>query len=146
MLQTWKLRESNVLNVVVLFFALACFTLTGCKNNGESEAEVDGNSAATTQEFPQFSTEIRSLDDATLNALGAKNDLPTEFVAPGAHYVQAVYPEKIRAFEGGENCVEYFAQNAIENGKSVPLETYCSYCFMRHSVSIFGMGRSGFLW
>ncbi len=119
MFTTWKFRETNLLTILFLLIITTSFALVGCKNDGENGGDqADGNSAATTPEFPQFMREIRSLDDATLNALGAKNDLPTEFVAPGAYYAQVIFPDKIRDFSGGDDVVEYFAQNALE----IPVE------------------------
>ena len=114
MFHFWKCREAALLKLVVLMILAASFTIAGCKKDGDNEKAADGNSAATAPEFPQFSREIRKLDSTALSELGAKNDLPTEFIAPGAYYAQAIFPDKIRAFNGGENVVEYFAQNALE--------------------------------
>ena len=95
---------------------LSVSALVGCQKSGPdvenpdaAVEQIDGASA-----FPQFSTEIRFLPEDKLAALGAKNDLPTEFLQPNAYSVQVIRPERFRSLEKGAVALETFANASLQ--------------------------------
>lgn len=103
---------------IISFFMLALLicgqcVMTGCHESkrepGEEQTEVQEGPTA-----PMFSTEIRSLPADKLNELGAKNALPTEYVYPGAYYIQSIDAKALRATEGGEDALTYFATTSLQ--------------------------------
>lgn len=101
---------------ILMFVCLAAVTFSGCKcDNGETtEPTANEENAAQQPQLPQFSAEIRLLSQAELDSLGSKNDLPTEFVFPGATFAQVVYPERILTVEKGASLIEYIAQSSFQ--------------------------------
>lgn len=107
--------QRNSAFVTVMGACLAFATLAGCKSENSQEPVVP-NEQVTEQvsDFPQFTSEIRSLSQEALSALGTKNDVPTEFVMPGAYFVQLIYPQRFQSVEKGDSAVEFFAQSSIQ--------------------------------
>ena len=96
---------------------LSVSTFVGCQKSKPEGKNADPNAVAQPSDapaFPQFSTEIRFLSEEQLAALGAKNDLPTEFVQPNAYSVQVVRPERFRDLEDGAVALETFANASLQ--------------------------------
>ena len=102
-------------------FALAfgcSFLFVGCKKKDAQEQPVEeaaqGDQQNQANAFPTFSTEISSLSEQDLAALGAPNGLPTEYVFPGAYLAQVLYPERLASVEGGKVALEFFAKSSFQ--------------------------------
>lgn len=96
--------------------ALCSLTLVGC-NSKTADTPDDVTQDVAEQsapEFPKFSTEIRSLSDSQLKALGEKNSIPTEFVYPNSYYVQVVYPDRLAQIENGASAISYVENNTFQ--------------------------------
>ncbi len=107
-------RRSAFVGTGVLLLSVS--TLVGCqKSTPETEtAEPAVEQIGGAPAFPQFSTEIRSLPAEKLAALGAKNELPTEFLQPNAYSVQIIRPERFRSLEKGAAALEFFANSTLQ--------------------------------
>jgi len=104
---------------VCVALALGCSLLfVGCKKKDAQEQSVEeaaqGDQQNQTNAFPSFSTEISSLSEQDLAALGVSNGLPTEFVFPGAYLAQVLYPERLGSVEGGEVALQFFATSSFQ--------------------------------
>ncbi|MBP5623073.1 MAG: DUF1559 domain-containing protein, partial [Thermoguttaceae bacterium] len=106
------------LNGFLVFTFLFAFALTssfvGCKDKEKIDEEQIGQETEQVSDFPKFSTEIRSLSPSDLTALGSRNDLPTEFVYPGAYYAQVVYPDRLSSLEDQNATLDFFAQSLFQ--------------------------------
>ena len=114
-LSTSKAVRRAVVGTGCLLLSVSAFV--GCQKSAPEAENADPNAVAQTGDapaFPQFSTEIRLLSAEQLAALGAKNDLPTEFVQPNAYSVQVVRPERFRDLENGAVALETFANAALQ--------------------------------
>ena len=114
-LSTSKAVRRAVAGTGCLLLSVSAFV--GCQKSTTETENADPNAVAQTGDapaFPQFSTEIRFLSAEQLAALGAKNDLPTEFVQPNAYSVQVVRPERFRDLENGSVALETFANASLQ--------------------------------
>ena len=112
-----SMTSRNVKTIVFFMSSILALAFLGCTNDNGAPSGEAGSPESTTQdapEFPKFSTEIQSLSQEQLNALGSKNDLPTEFVFPNASYVQVVYPERVASFENGAAALDYLANGSFQ--------------------------------
>ena len=115
MFRLFSSRWSTFVGTGALLLSVSAFV--GCQKSAPETENADPNVVAQTGDasaFPQFSTEIRLLSAEQLAALGAKNDLPTEFVQPNAYSVQVVRPERFRDLENGSVALETFANASLQ--------------------------------
>ncbi len=115
--QNPKTLQHNATVSLILCVCIACLLLlVGCKPNDSTDdgSELGVTAPNASVDFPQFSSEIRSLSDDELSALGVKNDVPTEFVYPGAYLAQVVYPQRLLSVEHGDEVVDYFSKSSFQ--------------------------------
>lgn len=109
-------RMAFVLMALLLPAALLC---AGCSSKPAEEgpAAPEGTAAAPQTgpdgaPAPEFTPpEIVSLSADELAALGPKNDLPTEWVFPGAFSAKIMRPSRFNGFEGAEEAARFFRNN-----------------------------------
>ncbi len=109
---SFRLNKSFVLTLS--FVCILTSSMVGCKNREKPGEEQEIQETEQVSDFPQFSTEVRSLSQDDLAKLGSKNDLPTEFVYPGAYYAQVVYPERLASLEDQNAALDFFAQGTFQ--------------------------------
>lgn len=96
-----------------------CLILTlsfiiGCHKDVENNVSDDSlpNDQATA--FPLFSTEIHSLSQEELAELGPINDIPANFIYPGAYFAQIVFPKRLLNVEKGNSVIDYIAKSSFQ--------------------------------
>ena len=108
----------NAKTLVFSLSSIIALTFLGCTRDTNAPATGDVDQSELTSqdvsEFPQFSTEIKSLTSEQLNALGNKNNLPTEFVYPNASFVQVVYPERVASYKNGDATLDYLSYSPFQ--------------------------------
>lgn len=93
-------------------------TFGGCHPEHDNNSPTSENSTTSADSsvasFPEFSKEIRSLSDEDLKKLGDINDVPNEFIFPGSHYAQVVYPDTLKEFDKDSSLLSYIENNVTQ--------------------------------
>lgn len=109
---TFSFRLNKSFVVALSLICAITFSFVGCKDKEETGQEEVADQVG---QGSQFSTEIRSLSEEDLAKLGAKNNLSTEFIYPGAYFAQVLFPERVASLEEDGNAVlDFFAQSVFQ--------------------------------
>lgn len=104
----------------ILWGPLFCAALlcAGCGQKSTDETADSGDAQAQSptgpgnEQAPEFvAPEIISLSPEELAALGPKNELPTEWVLPGAFSAKIIRPLRFKQYEGAAEAVRFFGNN-----------------------------------
>lgn len=106
-------RIAFILLGLLLPAALFC---VGCGQKSTDEAGGDAQAQAPAgpdnAQAPEFvEPEIVSLAPEELSALGTKNELPTEWVIPGAFSAKIIRPLRFKGYEGAAEAARFFGNN-----------------------------------
>lgn len=106
-------RISRFLSAGILLL-IPALLLSGCGKSEETEDErlLRETDEARQQQFREiFSDEIRSLSEAELAALPARNTLPTETIIPNALSVRVVQPERFLLYADADKVIRFFGNS-----------------------------------